>query len=78
MNDPEESDSEWDSTLDFTSPRPMADKLSVPPEIEDEDASHQNSMVERPKPKERTTIPASQYKVCLLKRSVITFSCLVL
>ncbi|XP_055997283.1 uncharacterized protein LOC130047078 [Ostrea edulis] len=60
MNDPEESDSEWDSTLDFTSPRPMADKLSVPPEIEDEDASHQDSMVERPKPKERTTIPANQ------------------
>ncbi|XP_061183089.1 uncharacterized protein LOC133191357 isoform X2 [Saccostrea echinata] len=60
MNDPEETDSEWDSTLDFTSPRQTGDKRSVPPEIEDEEASRQDSVVERPKPKERTSLPANQ------------------
>ncbi|XP_062606571.1 uncharacterized protein LOC134268347 isoform X2 [Saccostrea cucullata] len=60
MNDNEETDSEWDSTLDFTSPRQTGDKRSVPPEIEDEEASRQDSVVERPKPKERTSLPANQ------------------
>lgn len=60
MNDKDDTDSEWDSTLDFTSPR-QENKVSRPPEIEDEDASHHDSIMDKPKPKERTTVPFSQY-----------------
>lgn len=60
MNDKDDTDSEWDSTLDFTSPR-QENKVSRPPEIEDEDASRHDSIMDKPKPKERTTVPVSQY-----------------
>lgn len=61
MSDKDDTDSEWDSTLDFTSPR-QENKVSRPPEIEDEDASHHDSIMDKPKPKERTTVPFTDQK----------------
>ncbi|XP_076115275.1 uncharacterized protein LOC143083034 [Mytilus galloprovincialis] len=61
MADQNDSDSDWDSTLDFTSPRQPG--LSQPPridiEIEDEDYSRQDSRAD-PKP-----MPAERYSVAL-------------
>lgn len=76
MNDNDETDSEWDSTLDFTSPRQTADKQLRPPEIEDEDASRQDSIKDKPKPKERTTLPVSQYHLHASFSNIFSWKCI--
>ena len=60
-----ESDSDWDSTLDFTSPRggtagPRIPKTMDATDAEDEELSQINSRVEnRPKPADRSSIVPS-------------------
>ena len=58
----DDSDSEWDSTLDFTSPRQTAGQHipKIQLEIEDEDYSRQESLkMDKPVPAERTSAPAA-------------------
>jgi hypothetical protein len=64
MADQNDSDSEsdWDSTLDFTSPRQRG--ITQPPridlEIEDEEFSRNDSIVDqKPRPSERISVTSS-------------------
>lgn len=62
MADQNDSDSDWDSTLDFTSPRQTG--ITQPPrinlEIEDEEYSRNDSIVDqKPRPSERISIASS-------------------
>lgn len=65
MADQNDSDSDWDSTLDFTSPRQTG--ISQPPridiEIEDEEFSRHDSMAEpKPTPAERFSVAINNKK----------------
>lgn len=62
MADQNDSDSDWDSTLDFTSPRQPG--ITQPPridlEIEDEEFSRNDSIVDqKPRPSERISLTSS-------------------
>lgn len=63
MQEEADTDSEWDSTLDFTSPRQTGQQPlpRIDLEIEDEDFSQRDSYAEpKPQPKERTSIAPSK------------------
>ncbi|XP_069133762.1 uncharacterized protein [Argopecten irradians] len=67
QHDGGDSDSDWDSTLDFTSPRQtgphMTPHIQLTEEEDNDDFSRNESVrsnIEKPKPKERLPIPANQ------------------